>query len=80
MIQELQTFAVVEVDAAAQWGFGQRQRRLLGGQIQEVVLHKQTHHGVVPRQPGLRRQAERNHLHPDSLTQLKTKHRFTESG
>lgn len=64
------TFAVVVVDALAPGGFGERQGGLFCGQIQERVLHKQTHHAAVPGHPTLRPQAQRRDLHTQPLRRL----------
>lgn len=66
------TFAVVVVDALALRGFGQRQGRFLGGQIQEGVLHKQTNHAGVSSHARLGPQAQRHDLHPHSLRRLRS--------
>lgn len=66
------TFAVVVVDVCAPGRFGEGQRRLLRGQVQEGVLHKQAGHAAVPSHPGLRQEAQGQDLHPHALRGLGT--------
>lgn len=72
----LLTIAVVVLDTLARRWLGQGKGRLFGGQVQERVLHKQTHHVWVLCHPRLRLQAHRYYLHTQSLggLKIKTKH------